>query len=219
LRFEADEEDDQEAYRTYAGDQSAKSLRRVFNKNWSRGGRIYGGWWMHLPRAERPHIILNGAPVVELDFSRLHPTMLFNRVGMRLDFDPYCVPGLDGPHVRDLGKRTFNRLINRKSKTVGMNVTMNGGKGYRHLLPNGVSFQAYLRRFIQRLEPVAQWFGTGVGMELQREDSDLAIAVLERMELKDALVLPIHDSFIVAASHKDDLLAAMRQSFSERYGF
>lgn len=218
-RQEVEEEDDKDAYRAYSGDQSSKVLRRVFNRRWTRGGRIYGGWWMHLPKAERTHITIDGASVVELDFSRLHPTMLFHRAGVRLDFDPYCVPGLDGPFVRELGKRTFNRLINKKSSRSGMNVTMNGRKEHRYQLPKGVSFRAYFRQFVQRLEPVARWFGTGVGMELQREDSDLAIAVLARMEQSGALVLPVHDSFIVAESHGEELREAMREAFRDRYGF
>jgi hypothetical protein len=219
LRHDIEEEDDKEAYRAYSGDQSSKVLRRVFNRRWTRGGRIYGGWWMHLPKAERKHITIEGAPVVELDFSRLHPTMLFHRAGVRLDFDPYCVPGLDGPFVRELGKRTFNRLINKKSAKSGMSVTMNGRKEHRYQLPKGVSFRAYFRQFVQRLEPIAQWFGTGVGLELQREDSDLAVAIIARMERSNITVLPVHDSFIVPKRYSGDLKEAMREAYKDKYGF
>lgn len=53
LDDEADDGEPRSDRRTYAGDLTATSLYRVFNRDWSSGGRIYGGWWMSVPKALR----------------------------------------------------------------------------------------------------------------------------------------------------------------------
>ncbi|MCT8330350.1 hypothetical protein N5I32_12550 [Acidimangrovimonas sediminis] len=49
-------------------------------------------------------------------------------------------------------------------------------------------------------------FGTGIGLYLQREDSDMAEQIMLHFAEKDVPVLPVHDSFIIAAQHKDELV-------------
>jgi hypothetical protein len=213
IRAERDQGDDSDAYRAFAGDEAAKDLRRIFSKRWELGGRIYGGWWMHVPKGERRHILIDGEPVTEWDYGRLHPSLLYQREGLVLDFDPYCVPGIVGPRVRELGKATFQRLINRTQST-----PMRAATGNLEMLPRGMTFSSYLARYTARLGPIARWFSTGVGLSLQREDSDLAIAVLERMEARDIVTLPIHDSFIVQERHGETLRVQMEEAYRGRYG-
>lgn len=205
--------DDVDAYRAHSGDDTAKALHRIFSERWERGGRIYGGWWMHVPRLERQHILVDGEPVVEWDYGRLHPSLLYQREGLKLDFDPYCVPGVEGPRIRDLGKETFQRAINRTNPA-----PMRAARGTNALLPRRMSFSQYLALYTARLGPIAKWFNTGVGMSLQREDSDLAIGVLERMEARAIVTLPVHDSFIVQERHGETLKAAMVDAYREKYG-
>ncbi len=213
-----------ERYRTGNGDEDDRlvageettGLYRIFKGGWDRGGRLYGGWWINLPKDERRRLNINGAAVVERDFARLHPTMLFARSGVVLDFDIYAVPGYEGDHVRELGKRTFNRLLN---KTAPRGVRLLPTALDRVQLPSGARFADYVAAFVERLGPVAQWLGTGEGLRLQREDSDLAIAILARLLDQGVLALPVHDSFIVAKENEAALAAAMRGEFARRYGF
>lgn len=206
--------DDQEE-RLTAGEESTQ-LYRIFKGDWQNGGRLYGGWWINLPKAERRLLTLDGLPVIERDYARLHPTLLFARHGKVLKHDIYRVVGFEGPEVRELGKRTFNRLINRKSS-----------KPHRLMasaldiaqLPADKSFSSYVTAFTEQLGPVAQWFGSGEGLRLQREDSDLAIAVLTRLLDANVMALPVHDSFIVSQRDEATLAHVMVQTFAERYGF
>lgn len=205
--------------RVHSGDLSAVLLYRVFKYGWDSGGRIYGGWWINLPKSERKHLTICGEPVVELDYARLHPTLLFARTGQALDFDPYLAPDLDGPGLRELGKRTFNRLINKTSAASGLRPRLPAQAEDLALLPEGLSFSTYLNRFVARLAPVADYFGAAEGLRLQREDSDLAVEILRRLEAKAIPALPVHDSFIVQARHASALRAAMTGAFADRYGF
>jgi hypothetical protein len=82
-----------------------------------------------------------------------------------------------------------------------------------------VSFRAYVSALVERLAPIAQWFGTGEGLRLQREDSDLALGIVDRLLAKGIVALPIHDSFIVAQQNEASLIEAMQSEFRARYGF
>lgn len=91
-------------------------LIRLFAETWERGGRLYGGYWQGMPKAFRAQLLIGGQPTVELDYSRLHPRMLYNREGMAFatDFDPYTVPSFNVP--TEVAKETFNRLLNSHRK-------------------------------------------------------------------------------------------------------
>ncbi len=214
---DGEDEDERNRKRRYAGDLTATSLYRSFKGDWFSGGRLYGGWWMSLPKNLRHRITLNGAKVVELDYRALHPTLLYRRVGLRPLSDPYSIQGFDGPEMRNLGKRTFNRLLNRIEADPDKRLKMRAAKGDKSVLGNA-SFRQYLDCFVNQLSDIQPWFGTGEGVRLQREDSELALDVLAMLEEQAISVLPIHDSFIVADCHASALEMAMKEAFTIRYG-
>jgi len=219
LEDEGEEKADRERKRRYAGDLTATSLYRAFKGGWNLGGRIYGGWWMSTPRALRPYITIDGADVVELDYSALHPRLLFHREGMPMDFDPYLVPGVDSEAARDLGKRTFNRLLNRNKPRSSQRLVLRASHGDRALLPKGMSFATYRAALCGQLADIQEWFGTGEGVRLQRADSELAIGILAALEAASIPVLPVHDSFLVPAQHEQALWTAMTDVFFSQHGF
>lgn len=193
----------------YAGDFTATSLYRVFKYDWLRGGRIYGGWWMSLPKPVRPYLTINQSPVVELDYRTLHPALLYRRAKADCPHDPYIVEGWETPKMRKLGKRTFNRLLNRLEENPSKRLHIKAAPGDRELMPRSLPFKSYLSSFVSGLEPVHPWLGTGAGIQLQREDSLLALHVLKAMEAGGIPVLPIHDSFIVPIENEAELHTAM----------
>ena len=214
-----DDQEEKDQRLRYAGDFSAASLYRSFSSDWSSGGRIYGGWWMNVSRRLRPAITIDGARVVELGYSALHPRILFNRTGLPLDFDPYVVPGYPEDEMRALGKRTFARLLNRRPARSSRRLKMKAGAGDLASLPPGVTFAAYFKVLRRKLEPILPFMGRGIGVELQYQDSLLALAILERMEEAGVPVLPVHDSFIVPEQHENLLLNAMVSCYEGLFGF
>lgn len=216
-RFKKAEDVQEEAHRLIAGDESRRVLYRVFNGDWTQGGRIYGGWWMQLPKSERRHLTINGEPTSELDYVSLHPAILYAQEGKVLDFDPYTVPGYEGPEARELSKRTFLRYINPSKKYGSKGKLRQTALDKAQLLPNK-DFQAYLRSFLKHIGPLKAYVGEGVGMSLQRIDSDIAITVLSHLSSMNIVALPIHDSFIVSTRHKDTLRVAMTIAYKERFG-
>jgi len=54
------------------------TLRRIFSRgSLKKGGRFYGGWWENIPSKFRPYLTINGFATGEVDFSELHPRLLY----------------------------------------------------------------------------------------------------------------------------------------------
>ena len=71
-------------------------IRRIFNNSsWRQGGRWYGGFWQNIPSAYRRFIRINNQRTIEIDYSALHPVLMYAKVGINywLKFgfrsDPY----------------------------------------------------------------------------------------------------------------------------------
>ena len=197
--------DDQD--RLAAGDRDRVALYRKFVRNWQEGGRLYGGWWQTVPKSERTNLTIDGQTTVELDYARLHPTILYAQRGLVLDADPYTVPGFDTPGMREVGKRTFNRLLNGKA------VRLQPDQQDLSQLGPDIPFNAFVEALRTKHLPIADAFGTKVSARLQRVDSDIIVEVLRRTSDAGVPALPIHDSVIVPETEE----ALARTAMSEAY--
>ena len=181
-------------------------LYRVFNNgSWTAGGRFYGGWWMTMPSVERARLTIDGEAVVELDFKGLHPRLAYHLVGQPLppDEDPY-----------DLGERFA--AVDRGVLKVAFNQLLAVGPGGRirkppHVsLPRGMAYRDVLAALEERHRPIRSWLRSARALELQHIDSQIAAGVLGYFTSSlRRPVLPVHNSFIVAARDEYKLGEAM----------
>ena len=198
-------------------------LYRQFNGSFGLGGRMYGGWWINTPKALRRKITINGQPTVELDFSGCAIRMLYHERGLQFHGDPYRLAdiaayevkaGLPPGHFREGIKTMTQALINHQG----------GKEPERSELPDGLSFRPrFRRREVRKMiedkhAPIADAFGTGAGLRLQRLDSDLALAIIQKLMLSKKVSLPIHDSFLVCQSDKFVTRVLMNNIYFRRYG-
>ncbi|MGM0662471.1 MAG: hypothetical protein ACQEUH_15050 [Pseudomonadota bacterium] len=196
-------------------DFTARTVYRVFSNNdWEQGGRFNGAWWIGCPSPLRPYILINGKRTVEVDYSGLHAAMLFAEAGENIPIDPYakCVVHTGGPDERKLVKLTFNALLN--AETVQQ---LGQVKGYRKDL-TGRDWHDFKRFIISSFPEFKKHFGSGVGLKLQRKDSDLAEAVMLRFAAMGYACLPVHDSFIVHHEMQDVLTDTMKTAFVDMFG-
>lgn len=200
-------------------------LYRVFNNGtFNDGGRLYGGWWIDAPKSLRPKITINGQPTTELDFSGCAIRMLYHERGIEYLDDPYRLDeiaayearkGLRTAHFREAVKATTQALINDRS----------GGEPERISLPNGLSFwpdftRKQVRQMIEaKHTPIADAFGTGIGLRLQRKDSDLALAIIINLMKQGIVALPIHDSFVAMTENTDLLEKEMINCYRSMFKF
>lgn len=185
-------------------------LYRVFNLDWRHGGRWYGGFWQNLSGRHRRQILIDGQPVVEIDYSHLHPTLLAACCGKDLGAaDPYIIDGFPRSDV----KRAFNVLVNADGANVAVSALQfhyqdAGKKGPR----------SYALRLVatvkQRHEAFAEFWATGIGLRLQCIDGEMCAEVQRIMRDAGHPVLSVHDSFITEASQADRLQGAMEDVLS-----
>lgn len=188
-------------------------LRRIFSRSsFELGGRFYGGPWIDMPSEQRPYLLIDGEETVELDFSSLHPRMIYQIEDKPLpaDADPYAVPGWTGEGRRGFAKTAFQQLLNAEQ---GMKLDKPRKIVSDDLAKGG--WQRLLRDTERAHSEIAGWFRSGRGLELQRIDSDMAAAILLVMLDQGVCCLPIHDSFIVPRSHEHNLRQAMLDGYQE----
>ena len=192
-----------------AVDFSAKCLRRIFNNDsWDQGGRFYGGWWQTVPRDYRRFITINGKHTIELDYSGMHPTLLYARAGVEPIGDAYDVGMPSVP--REIIKAVFNKLLNAKSRT--MPTSAFDERAY------GLTWRDLEEAVKARHQPIREFFNTGYGVRLQTIDANIANQVMLRFLDRGYPCLPVHDSFIVHHAMANELREVMASEFMNEVG-
>ena len=82
----------------------------------------------------------------------------------------------------------------------------------------GLTWRDLSQRILDKHHAIEDAFYTGQGLSLQLIDSQLAEQIMLHFANKGVPVLPVHDSFIVAAQHEQELVAVMKRVFAERFG-
>lgn len=184
-------------------------LYRVFNNSrFGQGGRFYGGWWQQIKSGYRKFITINWHPVSEIDYSNMQAAMLYAREGRELPDDAYQIDGISTDY-RKLIKTTFFKLINAEGQI---------RRPPQDELPDGWTFDQIMEALRTKHSTIADYFNTGVGLQLQRDDSDIAETVMLQMIDQGQLVLPVHDSFIIRSGNEGLLREAMLAAYAERTG-
>ncbi len=218
-------------------------LRRIFMKGdlqFRYGGRFYassivGPSYQRLSQEERQTITINGEPTVELDFACLHPRMLYARKNIQYDGDVYRNV-FDDDSARCLAKTLVNADLNAdKGKSPHKGVAKKifeirkrqwkekelSEKG-RSLLDAyekyGTKGRELLSRFRKEHPMIAEFWGTGVGLELQLEESKIIMDVMKHFAAKGILCLPVHDSVIIAAQYENELREVMQEAYKLHTG-
>lgn len=187
---------------------------RIFNVDLNHGGRFYcpyqnfrkkalkegqswAGFWRH-------DITFDGKPHAEADYVAMHVTMLYEKAGAVMPSDPYIVEGMANelaPRLRDLGKLALNTMINARTLPDAVGSIMKAESFVE-------TVGQYQRNKAQRLvdglirlnEPIRRYLCTGVGIDLQAEDSSIMMAVCMKAAKSGVTVLPVHDAVLCAAN-------------------
>jgi hypothetical protein len=199
-------------------DPSARRLYRIYsNSDFCQGGRHYRAFWLNMPAQERiERIVIDGKPVVEIDFSNLHPMMLYNSVGLKFpEGDAYDLPGIDRK-FRPTIKRCWNAMVN-SAKELG-----SYPEGIpRDERPPKISGPTIYRMLAAKHKPLADAgkFWSGSGLYLQRRDSDLMTEIQLWLQKESVTNLPVHDSLIVAYDNEEQAKRAMATLFFAYFEF
>lgn len=201
----------------------AWSLRRVFNHGTlAHGGRLAGGWLGMSQRERADLILIDGEPIVELDFVCMVPRVCYALRGAPWPFgDDRDAPYIVGPQAsRETWKKWVNAMLFAK-RALGSWV----GKSTVDRLAFAAEFGGLdwreARELVLRRHAAlaaAGGFGCELGMVGMRAESDIAVDVVLQLRDQGVACLPIHDGFAVAASKAEVAKAAMVAAAEARLG-
>lgn len=191
-----------------AVDFTRRTLYRKFNDiGLTKGGRFYGAWWQSVPQTLRRLITINGKHTVEVDYSGLHPAILYATEAADMPEDPYDI---DLPLDREAAKQAFMVLLNSGNRIAPATKA--------DIAVPGATWDQIESAFRAKHSAIAKHFKSAAWGWLQRLDSDLAEAVMLSFVKMGYPCLPIHDSFIVHHGLEGDVVAAMEDAFATRFG-
>jgi len=198
-------------------------LHAVFNNGtFDYGGRFYTRTkygYQALYREDRSKIKINGNKTVELDYSGLHPRLLYASVGIQYSkADPYSVVDAR-PELRDILKLALLTLLNSRSEKqmvqAGNYDLYLNEDHFKVMKEHKFSIKDLLQKFKEVHAPIAGFFCTGEGLKLMNIDSQIARAVLLYFAERGEACLCIHDSFIVEEKNIDLLELVMKKTYQE----
>jgi|GEM_PF-1670106 len=206
-------------------------LHRVFNcapediengthLNFDKGGRLYGSFYQGVSEDCRSRILINGNETVEIDYSAIHPRMLYHKLGIDYQEDPYLI---GDNSLRAQYKIVALISINAKKQGALMAVrdalVDAGFDEYREDLD---AVKALMKDYQETHTPIQEFLFSGVGVKLQNADSVIMENILMRLlNKKDKKVcgLCIHDSVIVEKDHQEFLYQAMIEEYEKEMGY
>lgn len=186
----------------YKHDPTSITLRMIFKEE--SGGRMYGAFWQTMAKEDRRKLLLDNSPVVELDYSALHPTIAYAQCGLPVTEEPYLIDGFERGDV----KTAILMMLNCRSRRHAINTIRS--KGVRNV--------ATLVGAIERKHSAIAgcFYNPGFGLHLQNTDSWIAQTIMKRLMDDGIVCLPIHDSFIVGKQHEAVLHRTMVEVFYEK---
>ncbi|ORW12882.1 hypothetical protein [Mycolicibacter longobardus] len=197
-------------------------LVRIFNVDFDHGGRLYfkGNSSQNMPKVDRRRVEVEIDDALhtttELDYSTLHLALGYAEEGERRPRQPYEIKGFS----RDEVKVATNVAINAPSELSAIRaIAMDQAEKERKSHPTRTDLahaHTVYRRLTRKHWRARNLIGSGAGLRLQRIDSDIAVQVMLSMLRQDIPVLPIHDSFLVATHHQEELWMAMASAAKAR---
>jgi hypothetical protein len=191
----------------------ARQLRRQFTLGrFDRGGRLFGGFWINLPKSVRlKGLRIDDEDVAGLDYSALNPRLAYYLA----EADPppgdaYTLPGLE--QSRDGVKRVFNAMLFKHPVT-------QFPKGARKLFPRKVKCGEVTDAILARLPMLRGVLSSEeTGHQLQFLESEIMMAVLQKCQKLNIVALPIFDCVVVKASEEKTVTEIMMGEFKATTG-
>jgi len=201
-------------------------LKRTFNDgSFECGGRFYEGDYQFLSKKERSWIKINGEAVVEIDYKSFHPRILYHKKGIDMKGDLYTMVHPD-KELREPIKKMLNIMINSHSDYNAkcafeddLEKEENGNELRNIMLRHKVDEWDLIRMIRSTHKRIETDFSSNKGIEMQYEDSVIAMKIMEHFMTKGVLCLCVHDSLLVAEKYKDELYDLMKTEYKKMYGF
>jgi len=206
---------------------------------WDKGGRLYSypqdyGCYQQIGEDERVRMLINGAPLAEVDISSSYLTIFYAWIGHPLDTSADAYADVVGPTKLDrvvtkffinyhFGNGDFLRawrkpLVNNVRRTLKK----------KRMAPDEFNPKRYKLREVQRRvlqhHPLLERWGHQIGGrtrdwgDLMYAESQVVIGSMKELMAKGVPSLPVHDSILVPASHQDLAVETLTRHFQAHIG-
>lgn len=210
------------------------AMKVIFIGDFDHYGRLHSCGYRHaqgLSKTDRHTITIDGQPVVELDYSGLHPRLLYAAEGKQYVSDPYSdaidrIPGGLGwseearIRSRPLFKTALLALLDSPSvNTAQSSVNKWLYEHYaesRYLRRLGIGrARVLIEAFEKSHSPIAHYFGSDIGMKLMNKDARIALDVVWHFTKQRVPIIPVHDSFVVQGQYAEELWHVMDETYQK----
>ncbi len=172
-------------------------------------------------------ILINGEPVVELDFSAIHVLLLYAHLGENFLDEGYDAYDDDRGFKRDVIKVVMMSAINAQEDdkadgdtkairaTWDTLIKKHNAKRKEHDITSHQCLYDMLEEIKEKHPRIKKFLGSGEGIKLMREDSDIAIEILRLHTKMNVPILSVHDSFIVPRYFEPFTRDIMNQAYGK----
>ncbi|ODA97300.1 hypothetical protein BFX40_02360 [Mesorhizobium sp. SEMIA 3007] len=183
------------------------SDRTAFNLH----GRLYGAFWISMPKAQRGGLTINGEPIADLDYASMFPRLAYARVGTEPPTgDLYAIPGLE--EHRAGVKAGLSALLSTETEMTRLPPKV------KDALPTGWTASRFREAVATKHPALVPLFGRDIAMDLMFTESCILVAVLLRLSRMGIVALPMHDGIMVAASYSIYAIQVMQQVARQTLG-
>lgn len=199
---------------TVDGEKIDVSYKRVFHDSLKGSGRYYtNNSFQTIKKEHRTEILIEGKPTAELDYSAIHPRILYTLEGVALEktWKPYDPPGCDVD--RDI--RKISLLIMLFSKDRHSAVWEISQKA-NILYAEAENIVSALEKHNSQI--AKHFYQKDLWKALQHYDSRIATEVLLTCVRRNICVLPYHDSFRVEEGYAEILYGVMFEAWNRVMG-
>lgn len=191
------------------------TYKRVFHDNLLQSGRYYSNnSFQTIEKEHRDYICINDMPTVELDFSAMHPRILYTMENIKLDknFQPYYVSGVD----KKISKMCLLTMLFSSDRLAAMRASFNTLKVI------GTEWEDVERAFTEienNNQPILKHFyQRELWKTLQYIDGCVASNVIALCMDRNIVTLPYHDSFRVEEDYGEILCGIMHEAWKNVLG-
>lgn len=197
------------------------NLKRIEEKEFfcepDKNGRLHHNL-TNMSRCARPHVRLDGKPLVGVDFSALHPNLILSLAPAGAEKDKLAVwlaegqfyerlmAGLEVQIPRPKAKITFNAAVNDEVKN-------------EHRYPIFAVFAKEFPKTAQIVRSLKQKENSNAACVLQRLESRLIFAeIIAALEKRGIACISLHDAIFAAPEYSEEIAAEMTKAAKRSLG-
>ncbi|MCK1477398.1 hypothetical protein IVB27_21965 [Bradyrhizobium sp. 197] len=206
---------------------------------WDKGGRLYSypqdhGCYQQIEETERVQMLIDGAPVAEVDISSSYLTIFYAWIEHPLDIGGDAYASVLGPTKLDrivtkffinhyFGKGDFLTSWRSSHVATVQKILKKKGMAPEEFNPKRYNLREVRRRVLEHHPLLERWSSPIGGRarnwgDLMYAESEVVIGSMKELMTHGVPSLPVHDSLLVPTSHQVKAVETLTRQFQTHIG-